>query len=92
MEGVDLLTEDNPTAQEGRADSERGEELFPSDDPARITANEIIAEINAAADIDALGKIMADHRSMIVKLGEDLGNEVHAANNRRKHQLAQKGK
>lgn len=87
MEGADLVEESNPTAQEGRPDSERGEQLFPSDDPARITANELIAEIEAAQDIDALGQVMATNRGMIVKLGEDLGNEIHAANNKRKAQL-----
>lgn len=86
-EADDTVTEDNPTAQEGRADGERGEELFATDDPARITANEIIAEIGEAADVDALGAVMKAHRSMMTKLGEELSNEIWAASNRRKAQL-----
>lgn len=102
MDGESLDDVEGADEGEGRADREMGEanagadaptrDLLGDDDPARITANEIIAEINDAGTIDALGKVMADNRQMIVRLGEDLGNEIHAANNKRKHQLMPKGK
>lgn len=85
---ADTLTEDNPTAQEGRADEERGD-LFDGSDPAAAKEREIIEFIEAAADIDALGLVMKQNRSHMAAMDEDRQNRVWAANNKRKAQLTE---
>lgn len=85
MEGAEIVSDENPTAQEGRSDSERGEELF--DDPAAAKEREIIEFIEAATDVDALGKVMQQNRSHMAAMDEDRTNRIWAASNRRKAQL-----
>ena len=89
-------------SMEGCADEEMGEahngteepsgDLLGEVDPARVTADEIIAEIKAAKDIDELGQTMTRNRSMFSKIGEDLARECWEANAKRKFELGQKGK
>jgi hypothetical protein len=75
----DTLTPDNPTAAEGPADEQRGEEATPADHPAWRTAEAIKAEAESAAMVPDLNSLKARAKGDLAAMPEDVRGEVERA-------------
>lgn len=81
-QAADTLTEENPTAQEGRADAERGGELFPETqpEPKRTAAgfvDGLIEKFSGAANPVAIQQLLTDNADEIERL-ESSAPKQHA--------------
>lgn len=98
--GEDTVTAEEPNAGEGRDDSQMGEGFTEADpatgelfeDPAATRIAEIRSKIDNAKDIDVLGAVMAENRSHMAAMSEDVTADLWKAHARRKASFAQGAK